>query len=369
MADAATSEQLTARQARLLRLIVQEYVRTAGEVASRTLVERYQLDISPATARNEMARLEEMGYLHQPHTSAGRRPTEVGFRYFVERLMEEQSLPPMEQRMITHQFYQARDRVKEWLPLASTVLARSAQGAAVVTAPRTTRAIYKHVELIVTHGRVVLLILVLEGGSVEQRMLSLAEPMSQSALREAADRLNQAFAGCGVEEIAAQISELPALEQSIAQLITAMMGKVAQEPSGEIYYHGLSRLLQEPEFAEDDYASTGVVQVMEERSLLQAVLAETLTPAVGVGSVRVIIGGEGRWDELRACSMILARYGVHKYATGTLGVVGPIRMRYGRAVSAVRFVADLLGELVYETYQPGAHDVFTEVEVEPPSSQ
>ena len=113
MADAAASDQLTTRQAQLLRLIVQEYVRTADEVASRTLVERYQLDISPATARNEMARLEEMGYLHQPHTSAGRRPTVVGFHYFVERLMEEQSLPPMEQRMITHQFYQARDRVEE----------------------------------------------------------------------------------------------------------------------------------------------------------------------------------------------------------------------------------------------------------------
>jgi heat-inducible transcriptional repressor len=126
-------------------------------------------------------------------------------------------------------------------------------------------------------------------------------------------------------------------------------------PFDAIYQHGLVDLLQASEFAEGDMTSTAVVRVLEERSLLQAVLAETLTPAVGVGSVRVLIGGEGRWDELRACSFVLARYGVANYATGALGVVGPIRMPYGRAVSAVRFVAGVLGELVYEMYQPGIH--------------
>ncbi len=343
-------EKLTTRQARILRLIVREHVRTASTVASRTLVESYNLDFSPATVRNEMARLEELGYLWQPHTSAGRLPTETGFRYFVERLMDEQSLPLAEQRTIAHQFHQARNQVEEWLPLAATVLARSTQGASVVTPPRAMRAVYKHLELIATHGRAVLLVLVLQGGTVEQQILALPEPMSQSALREAADRLNQVCADSDVETIQLQLAELPFLEKEIGQLVLSLMRKTEEKPPDDIYQHGLSELLQAPEFLEGD--GTEVVRVMEERSLLQAVLAETLTPNVGVGSVRVLIGGEGRWDELRACSMVLARYGVASYASGALGVVGPIRMAYGRAISAVRFVAGILGEMVYEMYQP-----------------
>lgn len=348
--------ELTPRQELLLRLIIKEHVEIAGTVASRTLVENYNLDFSPATVRSEMSRLEELGYLAQPHTSAGRVPTEAGFRYFVERLMEEHALPLTEQRMIAHQFYQARDHIEAWMPLAAAVLARSSRGAAVVTAPRAMRSIYKHLELIATHGRAVLLVLVLQDGTVEQQMLALNEPLNQTTLREAADGLNQACAGLDAEQIRAHLSELAPLEASIAELIAARLENTLGSASEEIYHHGLSDLLQTPEFAEGDSSSTGVVRVLEERSLLQTVLADTLTPAVGVGSVRVLIGGESRWDELRACSLVLARYGVADYATGALGVVGPMRMAYGRTISAVRFVANMLGELVYEMYQPGIRD-------------
>ncbi|HQE92544.1 MAG TPA: heat-inducible transcriptional repressor HrcA [Anaerolineae bacterium] len=354
------ANELTPRQGLLLKLIVREHVESPLPVASRTLVEKYNLDFSPATVRNEMAALETLGYLSQPHTSAGRVPTEAGFRYFVARLMEEQALPMAEQRRIAHQFHQARDHIGAWLPLASSVLAQTSGAASVVTAPRTMQSVYQHLELILTHGRAVLLILVLQGGMVEQQMLALAEPMTQTSLRETADRLNQIFAGLKVADIESRLGELPSLEADIARLIVSIMHNAEGMPSDEIYQHGLSELLQEPEFVEGEVASTAVVRVLEERSLLQAVLSETLTPAVGVGSVRVLIGGEGRWDELRTCSIVLARYGVMDYATGALGVVGPIRMPYGRAISVVRFVANILGEMVYEMYQPGIREVFPE---------
>lgn len=356
------SPELTMRQGLLLKLIVREHVESTAPVASRILVEKYRLDFSPATVRNEMAALEELGYLAQPHTSAGRVPTEAGFRYFVARLMEEQSLPVAEQRRIAHQFHQARDHVEVWLPLAASVLARSSGVASVVTAPRTTQPVYKHLELILTHGRAVLLILVLQGGMIEQQMLALSEPLTQAFLRDAADRLNQIFAGLGLTAIEARIGELPTLEADIARLVVSIMRNAEGSPSDEIYQHGLSDLLQEPEFTEGDTASTSVVRVLEERSLLQAVLAETLTPAVGVGGVRVLIGGEGRWDELRTCSIVLARYGVMNYATGALGVVGPIRMPYSRTISVVRFVANILGEMVYDMYEPGMRGAFTAFE-------
>ena len=127
---------LTPRQQTILGLVVREYVNSASPVSSRALVERYDLGISTATVRNELARLEELGYLDHPHTSAGRVPTYQGYRYFVERLMTERALPRTEQRMIAHQFHQARQHLGAWLPLASSVLAKAAQAAAILTAPR-----------------------------------------------------------------------------------------------------------------------------------------------------------------------------------------------------------------------------------------
>lgn len=343
------SGNLTPRQELILRLIVREHVRTAKEVASRTLVERYRLGFSPATVRNEMSRLEELGYLWQPHTSAGRRPTEEGFRYFVERLMEEQSLPTSEQRMIAHQFYQAHSNSDEWWPLASVVLARATSGAAIVTAPRTTRAIYKHLELIAIHGRNVLLVLVLQGGAVEQQMLTLSRAVTQRELREMADRLNRACGGLTRNEIAGEVQHFAPPETDILQLVLAIMEQAERVPADEIYHHGLASLLREPEFTDGEAPSADVVRVLEEASLLRAVLSDTL-PSV-VGGVRVLIGGEGNWEELQSCSLVLARYGANGYATGALGVVGPMRMPYGRAISVVRFVANVLGELVQEMYQ------------------
>ncbi len=344
--------ELTPRQAMLLSLIIREHVETAAPVASRALVERYHLNLSTATVRNEMARLEELGYLYQPHTSAGRVPTVQAFRYFVRWLMQEETVPPAERRRISHQFYQLGGSMDEWLPLAASVLARTTRGAALVTAPHLHQARYKHLELIVTHGRTVLLVLVLQGGAVQQQMLALPEVVPQATLSDIATRFNQRFTGLDAQQIQASLGEEPPFERSIGELIVGLMRQAQALMADEIYQHGLAQLLEEPEFTSPDPAlSTDVIRVLEERSLLQAVIADVLAPNVEVGGVQVLIGGEGRWDELRACSLILARYGLSDYATGALGVVGPIRMPYGRVISVVRFVANVLTELVQDTYQ------------------
>ena len=348
------AEELTDRQALILKLIVREHVRTVDTVASGALVDHYDLGVSSATVRNEMARLEDLGYLLQPHTSAGRVPTESGFRYFVERLMNEEMLSRVEQRQIAHQFYQAQDQIEQWMPLAASVVARTTQGAAVVTAPRAERAIYKHVELIATHGRAVLLVLVLQGGTVEQRMLALPESMGQQALSEAADRLNQRCSGLTAAEIKKPPLTLPALEGQILEVVLTLMQQTEQQPANEIYRHGIPQLLEQPEFIESE--SAGLIRVLEETSRLQAVIADALNPVAGVGGIRVIIGGEGPWEALRMCSLVVTRYGVADYATGALGVLGPVRMSYGRTISVVRFVAGVLNEMVYEMYQPAAQD-------------
>jgi heat-inducible transcriptional repressor len=340
-------DRLTLRQQTVLGLVVREYVSSASPVSSRVLVGRYSLETSTATVRNELARLEELGYLTHPHTSAGRVPTHQGYRYFVERLLGEVGLPVHERRTIAHQFHQARRDLGQWMPLATSVLAHAARGAALVTAPQAAQSYYKHLQLISTQGRLVLLILVLHGGTVKQQLLTLAEPLRQEALNEISDRLNQAFNGLAVDDIEARVDVLPSLEADVARLVVDIMHRADVHATKIVYRDGLSEVLEQPEFAEGEKAR-GLVRVMEERSFLETVLADALSPEVG--SVRVLIGGEGRWDELQACSLVLARYGVVGFATGALGVVGPTRMLYGRAISAVRFVAGLLSDLVYDMY-------------------
>lgn len=340
-------EELTPRQQMILSLVMREYVKSATPVGSRALVERYGLQVSAATVRNELARLEELGYLTHPHTSAGRIPTNKGYRCFVERLLDEVELPLQERLTIAHQFHQARQDMEQWMPLAASVLARTARSAALVTAPQAYQSHYKHLQLISTHGRTVLLVLVLVGGMVKQQVLTLAQPLDQATLSEASDRLNQVCAGLSAAEIDARIGGLPSFEADIAHIVVEIMSRADEHQTEAVYRDGLSEVLQEPEFAEGEKAQ-GLVRVMEEHSFLEAVLADALGP--DVGSVRVLIGGEGRWDELRACSLVLARYGVPHYLTGALGVVGPTRMLYGRAISTVRFVAGLLSDLVYEMY-------------------
>ncbi len=346
--------ELPPRQQMVLGLVVQEFVRTANPVGSRTLVERYGLGVSPATVRNDMARLEELGYFTHPHTSAGRVPTDLGYRYFVERLLQERELPLAERRTIAHQFQQVRQHIEEWVPLAASVLVRTTSSAALVTPPRAFHTHYRYLQLISTQGRLVLLVLVLQGGLIKQQMLTLPEPMSQSALSEAADRLNQLCAGLADGEIEAHIPTLPLFEADVARLAVNMMRRADGITAGEVYHDGLSELLQEPEFTAGAQAQ-GVLRIIEERSFLDAVLADTLGPAVG--SVRVMIGQEGRFDELHACSLVLSRYGVVGLATGGLGVLGPTRMGYGRAISAVRFVAGLLSELVHDVFTAGAESL------------
>ncbi len=339
--------ELTSRQRTILGLVVREYVKCTLPVSSRALVERYNLQVSTATVRNELARLEELGYLTHPHTSAGRVPTNKGYHHFVERLLGEVELPLTERRMIAHQFHQARRDFEQWMPLAASVLARTGRGAALVTAPQAAQSYYKHLQLISTQGRSVLLVLVLRGGMVKQQMLALAEPIDQQALSEASDRLNQLFNGLSTDEVRGRINELPAFEANVAGLVVDIMQRADERTAGPVYRDGLSEVLQEPEFSEGDSAQ-GLVRVMEERSFLEMVLADALSPEVG--SIRVLIGGEGRWDELQACSLVLGRYGVTGFATGALGVVGPTRMLYGRAISAVRFVSGLLSDMVYDIY-------------------
>ena len=266
-------EKLPERQENILGLIIREYIDTVAPVSSKALVDKYNLGVSSATVRNEMMALTEQGYLRQPHTSAGREPTEEGYRYFVQRIVGENELPLAERRTISHQFYQARKDVDEWMRLAASVLAQHGHGASLVTPARQLKARFKHLELIATQGRLVLLVLVLQGGEVRQQMLTLAEQPSQESLSEAAKHLNAMCDGQDAGAVLAQALQLPTLEQEVARLIAEMIHKAEAFSAGEIFRDGVTTVLAEPEFAASDTARQAL-RVLEERSYLEEFLAK-----------------------------------------------------------------------------------------------
>jgi len=349
--------ELTSRQQLILGLVIREYVASETEnedgtrrvqpVGSKGLVERYNLDISPATIRNDLARLEEQGYLTHPHTSAGRIPTDSGYRYFVETLMGDVDLSAEEQRTIVHQFHQARLDLDQWMKLAASVLAHTSGSVSIVTPPRAQEARLKHLQLISTQGRLVLLILVFVDGAVKQEMLTLADPLSQLDLDAVSTKLNAAFNNRTAADIRSRRSELSTLEADVLARVSEIMSRADQWAAADVYRDGLSDVLRKPEF-EDHEAAEGLLKIFEERSLLEDVLGTALNPSVN--GVQVVIGSEGRWAELRNCSLVLSRYGVPDRATGAVGVVGPTRMPYGRTISAVRYVSVLMTNLISDIF-------------------
>ncbi len=336
--------KMTERRQMLLALAIKEYVKKAQPVGSETLA-RMDLGISPATIRNELAALEEEGYLMHPHTSAGRVPTEKGYRYFVETLMDNLELSAEEQQMIRHQFHQVTLDVEQWMRLSAAVLAHTSNMAALVTAPSAQQTRFKHVELIAISETVAMMVLVLQAGTVKQQMLYSTDLLEQDELRRVANQLNERFIGRTAAEIKNLSRNLSGFVLTVAQRVQQIIEQMDHRTSREIYRDGLLDILRQPEFVGVDKMQQ-LLEVLEQRTMLEELL-QSLAPAHGV---QVVIGSEGGREELNDYSLVMARYGIEGEASGVIGVIGPMRMQYSRAVSAVRYVSVMLDDLMMRFY-------------------
>jgi heat-inducible transcriptional repressor len=328
----------------MLGLVIREYVASVQPVGSQHLVTKYRLEYSSATVRNELAALEKLGYLSQPHTSAGRVPTERGYRYFVEYLLAERPLSISDQRMIRHQFHQASLEMEQWARLAAAVLANTTHSAALATVPKALRCRLRHMELISIRENVVLLVLVLLGGTVKQQILHLEESLSQDELGRFSNQLNDVLTHADAEEVSSRLALLPPLPMQIGRVVAEIMAQADCHASDRVFSEGLLHLMGQPEFAGSDEAHR-VVQVLEQPSLLDTIMEEMRDR----DGVQVLIGGEGRWNELSQATLVLSAYGMDE-VSGMLGVLGPLRMPYSRTISTVRYVAELMSGLVQEWY-------------------
>jgi heat-inducible transcriptional repressor len=341
---------LSERKERILKAIVEEYIRHASPVASEALVREYQLGVSSATVRNEMAELEAEGYIYQPHTSAGRIPAERGYRYFVQRLVAEQHIPRSEQLTIRHQFHQVSLAREQWLQLAAAVLARSVRAAAIVSSPQTAQCRVKHFEALLMQDGLGLLVLVLEDGTVKQQLVSLPEGTTQEDLSKASNRLNGLFQGKSRREIATVEQEFSANEDVVQRAVLQLMAQIDARDAVSVYHDGLVALLDQPEFARIDRARA-IVEVLERPQTLRELLPDVPADA----GIQVLIGSENRWGWMRECAFVLTRYGAAGELAGVVGVLGPLRLAYDVAIPSVRYISQIMTELLGETTAGARH--------------
>jgi len=345
--------ELTERQRGVLRAVVEDYVLTAIPVGSKALLSRYGLGISSATVRGAMAELEALGLLSHPHTSAGRVPSDLGYRLYVESLMREAELDTADRLMIRHQFSQVQLTSDEWLRLAASVLAGATRAAAVVTPARSRRARFGHAQLAALADGSRLLVLVLADGNVEQRRLDRgaldralpgATP-DQAELDAAASALNAELANLSAPQVRRRLAKLPPLAalagETVAQLLEGADSVVVEE----VFTDGIVNVLEQPEFAEGSKLRP-ILEALQRSDFLEQ-LVPVLTRR---GGVHVIIGHENTLDAMHEVSLIIAPYGAPERALGLLGVLGPTRMRYPRAIPTVRYLAALMNELVSSHY-------------------
>jgi heat-inducible transcriptional repressor len=340
---------LSERRARILALIVDDFVGSAQPVGSQSLVERHQLGLSSATVRNEMAALEDEGMITHPHTSAGRIPSHRGYRYYVSSLMQERDLTQQEQFTILHQFHQASRQLEEWVGLAASVLANNLHNVALVTQPRLLEVRLKQLQLVELLENRALLVAVTSDSGVHQRTIDFPVAAHQEQLTRLAARLNAEFGGKTVAEFPTpdpNSEPVGAVEAAVVATLTELLLREQAALVESPVIEGVREMLRQPEFEHSD-RMLDTLEAVDERRLRGAIPSS----AFDRDGVAVVIGDENREGPYQDMSFVLARYGPEGGAGGIVGILGPTRMQYGEAVANVRYVSDVLTELMREFYQ------------------
>ena len=346
-----SSGPLDLRAQAILRAVIEEYVITANPVGSQALVERHRLGVSSATVRNILAELELAGLLSHPHTSAGRIPTDSGYRWYVESIIDSALMPDVEQLMIRHQFGQVEFASEHWFRLAASTIASLTRAAGLATPAKPVAAHIRRIDVVSISDRLASLVIVLREGSIKQSLVALDSPEDQEALTTVAAILNSVTHGLTAGRAEVAILEIgpeaphSALVQRVGGRIVRMLRDYDTEAVEEVFSDGLLNVMGAPEFAHSDKLRR-VFSALENR----AYLGELVGTVSASGAVQVFIGHENAPADMREVALVLAPYGRRDRAVGVVGVLGPTRLAYPEAIGTVRFVSGLMNELVDHLY-------------------
>jgi heat-inducible transcriptional repressor len=344
---------LDLRSQAILRAVIEEYTTTAQPVGSLALVERYGLGVSSPKLRNILAELEIAGLLTHPHTSAGRIPTDAGYRFYVEAIVETSPLSAVEQLMIRHQFGQVEFASEHWFRLAATTLAGLTRAAGLATPAKPSAAHIRRVDLVAVNERMASLILVLREGAIKQAAVTLdeADAVDQPMLNLVAGLLNERLLDATATTAETAVARLDELEpvQRVARRVGERIVRILRDYDGaaveEVFSDGLLNVMEAPEFAQSDKLRQ-VFSALEDRTYL----GQLVGSVADSDRIRIVIGAENPSAEMHDVSLVLAPYGRPGRALGVVGVLGPTRMSYPHAIGTVTFVSGLMNELVDHLY-------------------
>ena len=332
---------LTKRREAILNFIITEYVTSALPVASHSIAQRREMHVSPATVRNEMAELEEAGYIRRRHISAGGIPSVKGYRYHVESIPMGSLTLETEKESLRRQFFETVHDLETWTRRATEMLAELAQNLAVVTVPKAAQSKIKRLEVVSLQEFLVLLVLVLEEAKIKQRFLPVSRAMTQDELTQLSNKLSAAYGGTTRQGIAEAEADFTPFERLIVGATNEMMLEEDVGLFAEPYVNGLRHLLNQPEFAAGS-KMRALLDIMEDRSFLRELLSRLLAGE----QFRVVIGEENEAGEMQECSILASRYGSPEGVGGIAAVIGPTRMHYPRSIGSVRFLSSVMSELV-----------------------
>jgi heat-inducible transcriptional repressor len=337
------------RKARLLRAVVHEFIQTAEPVGSKALADRYSLGISSATIRNELATLEEQGFLSHPHTSAGRVPTDLGYRYYVDSLSGVSDLARAQQDAVMR-YLEGAAGLEETLQRTSLLLASLTHYTAMVAPPALDRSRVRHVELVRLGSHVVMLVLIADTGRVEQRLVETDDAVVAEDLEDLRRRINEKLAGERLHRAELVLSgmeeSIPTQARWLFRVLADVIGQMASDRGADRVWLGGQAHLSVPGVFEELETIHSVYQLLEQQVLVLRLLQASFRQGAAIsGAISVVIGSENQMEGMQACSLVTSTYPAGD-TIGTIGVLGPTRMDYLRAMAAVQAVASYLGDVL-----------------------
>lgn len=337
--------ELDERKRKILLAVIRNYLETGEPVGSRTISKYTDLNLSPATIRNEMADLEEMGYILQPHTSAGRIPSDQGYRFYVDAVMQEKEQEVVE---LKEMLLERQDKMETLLKQVARVVAQNTQYAAMISAPQTHRNKVKFVQLSRVNEQQILAVIVVEGNVIKNNILNVREELSDENLLKLNILLNTHLNGLSLEEI--NLGMIAAMKQQagihgdiVGEVIDAVGEAIKADEDLEIYTSGTNNIFRYPELSENGKASE-LVGAFEEKRQLESLVQETMANEADT-AIQVYIGDESPVQGMKDCSVVTATYELGEGMKGTIGIVGPKRMDYDKVIGTLRMLQTKLDEL------------------------
>jgi heat-inducible transcriptional repressor len=339
---------ISERSHRVLVAVVGTYIKDAIPIGSRTLTRNFDFGLSPATIRNIMADLEELGYLSQPHTSAGRVPTERGYRFYVDSLNSRRDEFVLPAGIEARRLAAKRDDVRELFQETSQLLSLISHYTGIVMGPDLTHTLLKQIEFVRLRAGHFLVILITQDGFIRNRFIEMGEDLGQSDLNRIADFLNEKFSGLSLHEVRRRLlSEMETDKSRYDEMLKKVLelGKKAMrvEPECELYLGGTTRFLDQPEF-NDLERMRSLLTAFEEK----AVIVQLLNRCMEGEGVQVFIGSESGIRDMGDCSLVIANYKAGEHVGGTVAVLGPTRMEYDRVIPLVENTARVLTRILNE---------------------